>query len=318
MEQRKLGSSGLEVSAVGLGTNNFGRRLDPKATDTVIKAAIENGVTFIDTADVYTNGQSEEYIGKSLSKSSTRNTVVLATKGGGNMESAPNGRGNSRKHITEALDASLKRLQTDYVDLYQIHFLDPSTPIEETLRALDDAVHQGKVLYIGCSNFSAWQAAEALWTSKHLNLASFVSVQPEYNITDRSVERELIPLSQAYNLGVIPFYPLGSGILTGKYRRGEDLPEGTRLAGMPAGAYRDRFLNERNFAILDILEPFAESRGHTVAELAIAWLLAQPQVATVIAGATKPEQVEANAKAADWKLSPEDLKELDEALANLD
>jgi aryl-alcohol dehydrogenase-like predicted oxidoreductase len=313
MEYRKLGSSGLEVSAVGLGTNNFGRRLDFPGTEKVIKAVIDQGVNFIDTADVYSAGASEEFIGRAVK--GQRDKVVIGTKGSGQMGSGPNTRGNSRKHITEAVNASLKRLDTDYIDLYQVHFLDPKTPIEETLRALDDAVHQGKVLYIGCSNFTAWQACEAVWTSRCYGLNSFVSVQPEYNILNRSVEAELVPFCKEYNLGIIPYSPLASGFLTGKYRPGEEPPSGTRLSSMPQGTYRDRFLNERNYAILPVLESFAEERGHTVGELAIAWLLAQPQVATVIAGAMNPEQVAANTKAAEWRLAPEEVKELDGRLA---
>jgi aryl-alcohol dehydrogenase-like predicted oxidoreductase len=289
--------------------------LEYKPSEAVIKSAIDQGITFIDTANIYSAGQSEEYIGRALK--GERERVILATKAGGEMRPGPNGRGNSRMHITSEVEACLKRLQTDYIDLFQIHFPDPTTPIEETLRTLDDLIRQGKIRYIGSSNFSAWQAAEAAGVSKQLGLNSFISVQPNYSLLNRDAERELVSFCQAYDMGIIPFFPLASGFLTGKYRRGEEPPEGTRLAGMQ-GPMRDRYLTERNFAILDVLESFAEGQGHTVAELAIAWLLAQPQVSTVIAGATKPEQIEANVKAADWHLTSDDLQELEDALKRAD
>ncbi len=312
MEYRKLGNSGLDVSVVGLGTNNFGRRLDLDGTQRVIDASLDHGMTFIDTANVYSAGQSEEYIGRALGD--RRHQVVLTTKASGAMGQGPNQKGNSRKHLIAEIEASLQRLQTDYMDLFQVHFPDRSVPIEETLRALDDLVRQGKVLYVGVSNFSAWETAEAVWIARSLGLNQVVSVQSEYSLLRRGVESELIPFCQAYNVGMIPYFPLASGFLTGKYRRGEPLPEGTRLGGMPDGPYRDRWLNEGNFDVLDVLEDFVQQRGHTVLELAVAWLAAQPQVASVIAGATKPEQVEQNAKAADWQLSGADLQELETAL----
>ena len=312
MEYRKLGNSGLEVSVVGLGTNNFGRRLDFAGTQRVIDASIEHGVTFIDTANIYSAGQSEEYIGRALGD--RRQQAVLTTKASGAMGQGPNRKGNSRKHLTAEVEASLTRLQTDYMDLFQVHFPDRAVPIEETLRALDDLVRQGKVLYVGVSNFSAWETAEAVWTARSLGLNQVVSVQSEYSLLQRDVEKELIPFCRAYDIGMIPYFPLASGFLTGKYRRGEPLPDGTRLAGMPDGPFRDRWLNEGNFQVLETAEEFARQRGHTVLELAIAWLAAQPQVASVIAGATKPEQVEQNAKAADWQLSESDLQELEGAL----
>ena len=312
MEYRKLGSSGLEVSTVGLGTNNFGRRMDFASTEKVLNACIDEGVTFIDTANVYSAGQSEEYIGRALGD--RRSQLVLTTKAAGGMGEGPNRKGTSRKHLTGEIEASLKRLQTDYMDLFQVHFPDRSVPIEETLRTLDDLVRQGKVLYVGVSNFSAWETAEAVFTGRSLGLNQIVSIQSEYSLLRRDVEKELIPFCQAYNIGMIPYFPLASGFLTGKYKRGEALPEGTRLAGMPEGPYKDRWLNEGNFQILDVLESFSQQRSHTVLELAIAWLNAQPQVASVISGATKPEQVEQNAKAADWQLSESDLQDLETAL----
>lgn len=312
MEYRKLGNSGLEVSTVGLGTNNFGRRLDFDGTQKVIDACLDQGVTFIDTANVYSAGQSEEYIGKALG--SRRNQVVLTTKASGAMGEGPNRKGNSRKHLTEEIEASLTRLNTDYMDLFQVHFPDRSVPIEETLRALDDLVRQGKILYVGVSNFSAWETAEAVLTSRNFGLSPVISLQSDYSLLQRGVEKEIIPFCTAFNIGMIPYYPLASGFLTGKYKRGEALPDGTRLAGMPDGPYRNRFLNEGNFEVLEVLEDFAQQRGHTVLELAIAWLNSQPQVTSVISGATKAEQVEQNAKAADWTLSESDLQDLETAL----
>ena len=245
MEYRKLGNSGLEVSTVGLGTNNFGRRLDFDGTQKVIDACIDQGVTFIDTANVYSAGQSEEYIGKALG--SRRNQMVLTTKASGAMGEGPNRKGNSRKHLTEEIEASLTRLNTDYMDLFQVHFPDRSVPIEETLRALDDLVRQGKILYVGVSNFSAWETAEAVLTSRNFGLSPVISLQSDYSLLQRGVEKEIIPFCTAFNIGMIPYYPLASGFLTGKYKRGEALPDGTRLAGMPDGPYRNRFLNEGNF-----------------------------------------------------------------------
>ena len=314
MEYRKLGRSGLEVSVVGLGTNNFGRRLDYAASEVVIEAALDNGINFIDTANIYSSGDSEAHIGRALA--GKRNKALIATKGSGRMRPGPNGGGNSRKHITEEVEASLTRLQTDYIDLYQIHFPDSETPIEETLRALDDLIRAGKILYIGSSNFAAWQEAEAAWTSRSLGLNSFISSQPEYNMVNRIIEQESIPFAQAYNIGIIPYYPLAGGVLTGKYAQGEAPPEGTRMATTP-DRMRQRFMNEKTFAVVDAATTFAEARGHTTVELAIAWLLAQPQVSSVIAGATKREQIEANARAADWTLTSDDVAELHKTLAGL-
>ena len=314
MEYRRLGNSGLQVSAVGLGTNNFGRRLEYEQSEIVIKASLDNGINFIDTANIYSMGESEEHIGRALV--GNREAAVIATKGGGQMQQGLHGSGNSRKHITSEVEASLKRLQTDYIDLYQIHFPDNDTPIEETLRALDDLIRAGKILYIGSSNFAVWQEAEAAWTSRHLGLNNFVSTQPEYSLINRDVERELIPFAMKYNIGIIPYFPLAGGVLTGKYTQGQEPPEGTRMSTTPAN-FRGRFMNERTFAIADVATKFAEEHGHTTVELAIAWLLAQPQVTSVIAGATRPEQVEANAKAADWTLTAEEVAELNEKLAAL-
>ena len=306
MEYRKLGSSGLQVSVVGLGTNNFGGRIDEAQSVAVVRQALDEGINFIDTANIYGRGVSEERIGVALK--GLREDVLIATKVSGAMGDGPNSKGNSRHHIMEQVDASLRRLQTDYIDLYQMHFPDSSTPIEETLRALDDLVHQGKVRYLGCSNFSAWQTCEAIWTSRSLNLIPFVSVQPEYSMLSRGVERELIPFCEEYNLGVLPYFPLASGFLTGKYRRGEPVPDGTRLASNARA--QERTLTDANFAMLERLENFAEERGHPMVELAIAWLLGNSSVSSVIAGATKTDQVAANAKAAGWQLAQSDMEEV--------
>jgi aryl-alcohol dehydrogenase-like predicted oxidoreductase len=305
MKYRRLGRSGLELSAVGLGTNNFGARIDYQQTDRVIHQAVEIGVNLIDTANTYGKTLSEEYIGKSTK--GIRGQVLLATKVAGPMGQGPNQGGASRKHIMEQVELSLQRLQTDYIDLYQMHFPDSGTPIEETVRTLDDLVRQGKVRYIGCSNYAAWQVAEAVLTSHALHLEAFISVQPPYNMLEREVERELIPCCQAYGIGILPYYPLASGFLTGKYGRGESLSEGTRLYDFAKARSN---LTDWNFDLLDRLTVFASERGHSTLELAIAWLLANPSVGSVIAGAKLPEQVVANVKAADWQLTPEDLHEI--------
>ncbi len=307
MEYRRLGNSGLKVSAIGLGGNNFGWRADEQTSITVIDHAIEKGINFIDTADVYDRGHSEEFVGKAIK--GKRLQVFIATKFGNPMGEGPNERGGSRNYIMKAADASLRRLQTDYIDLYQMHVSDSTTPIEETLRALDDLVRAGKVRYIGCSNFAAWQLCEALWTSKVSSLHSFMTVQPQYNLLARQVERELVPCCQAYNIGIIPYSPLAGGFLTGKYRKGEEPPADARLS-RPNVAFR-RIFTENNWDKLAKLEAFAREHGHTAGELAIAWLLAKPGVSTVIAGARKIEQVSANVTAGEWKLTAEEVAKVD-------
>lgn len=307
MEYRRLGNSGLKVSALGLGGNNFGMRVDEQGTQRIIHQALDLGINFIDTANVYGRTRSEEFIGKALA--GKRSHALIATKFGREMGKEPNASGASRKHIMDQIEASLRRLDTDSIDLYQLHIPDPETPIEETLRALDDLIRQGKVRYIGCSGVTAWQACEAVWTSRLLNLNPFVSVQPHYSLLERDVEKELVPFCRAYGLGIIPYFPLESGFLTGKYRAGAPILGGTRLASTRSF---QRVLTEKNFAILHRLERFAAQRERQVGELAIAWLLANPTVSTVIAGATKPEQVVANARSLDWRLSPEELMEIDE------
>ena len=308
MEQRNLGRSGLQVSAVGLGCNNFGWRCDQKQTAAVVDKALELGVALFDTADIYGGGLSEEYLGKALGD--RRKDVVVATKFAGPMGGSPRSRDTSRRYVLEAAEASLRRLGTDWIDLYQIHFPDALTPIGETLRALDDLVRQGKVRYIGCSNFAAWQVVEAQWITRTEHLSPLISAQNEYNLLERRIERELVPACTAYGLGMLPYFPLASGFLTGKYRPGEPPPEGTRL---DIGRMGERVLTEQNFNVLLQLESFAATRGHSMLDLAIGWLASQPHVASVIAGATRPEQVEQNARAAEWRLTAEELNELDTA-----
>lgn len=312
MEHRHLGHSGLEVSVVGLGCNNFGGRIDFAASKTVVHAALDAGITLFDTADMYGNlGGSETALGALLGE--RRKDIVLATKFGWTMDAAKRLRGGSRRYIMSAVEASLRRLRTDWIDLYQMHMLDAGTPIEETLRALDDLVRQGKVRYIGCSNFPAWRVVDALWTSRSQQRERFVSCQDEYSLVVRDVERDLVPAMQQHGLGLLPYYPLGGGLLTGKYKRGAALPDGARLTKM--GASAERFLNDRKTSIAEALEAFAVARGRTLLELAFSWLASRPIVSSVIAGATRPEQIAANAKAADWKLTPDELAEIDRITA---
>jgi aryl-alcohol dehydrogenase-like predicted oxidoreductase len=311
VEYRNLGNSGLQVSVVGLGCNNFGMRVDAEGTKAVIDKCIDMGITFFDTADVYGGrGKSEEFLAPALKPH--RRNIVIATKSASPMGEGPYWRGASRKYLMDAVDACLRRLDTDYIDLYQIHFPDTSTPIEETMRALDDIVKSGKVRYIGNSNFAGWQAVEAQWVAKSEHLTPFITAQNQYNLLERNIERELVPACQKYGMSILPFFPLASGFLTGKYRPGEPAPEGTRLASM--GPMASRILNEKNYDTLTKLEAVAQRSGHTMVDLAIGWLASQPYVGSVIAGATKPEQVEQNAKAAEYGLNADEMKEIDEIL----
>jgi aryl-alcohol dehydrogenase-like predicted oxidoreductase len=285
MQIRNLGGSGLRVSAVGLGCNNFGQRIDLEASRKVIHRAIDLGITLFDTADIYSNmGGSENVLGAVLGD--RRKDIVLATKYSKPMAEDGTRQGASRRYIFNAVEASLKRLKTDYIDLYQQHDYDPLTPIEETLRALDDLVREGKVRYIGNSNFPAWRVAEAEYVARAINVGRFVSCQDEYSLVVRDIEKDLLPAAQEYNLGLLPFFPLASGLLTGKYK-------------------------PRNEEIVEKLQAFASARGHSMLELAFSWLAARPQVASVIAGATRVEQVEQNVKAIAWNLSAEEMAEID-------
>ncbi|HLZ85393.1 MAG TPA: aldo/keto reductase [Caulobacteraceae bacterium] len=306
MEFRRLGDSGLKVSEIGLGCNNFGMRIDEAQTTAVVEAALAAGITFFDTADVYGGTKSEVMLGKALG--TRRHDIVLATKAGIPLGPAPYSGGGSRRYVVRAVEASLTRLGTDYIDLLQMHQFDAETPLEETLRALDDLITAGKVRYIGNSNYAGWQIGDADWIARTAHFARFVSAQNQYSVLERAVAHEVLPACERFGLGFLPFFPLASGLLTGKYRRGAPPPEGTRLAVM--GARAARALNDRNFDRVEALEAWARERGHTILELAFAWLLGQPVVSSVIAGATSPEQVAANAATANWRLTPEEVAEV--------
>lgn len=311
MEYRNLGGSGLKVSALGLGGNNFGWWIDEPSSAAVLDHALELGINFIDTADMYDKGRSEEFVGSTLK--GKRPDVIIASKFSSPMGEGMNDRGGSRWYIMRAVEASLKRLRTDYIDLYQIHFPDPTTPIEETLRALDDLVRAGKTRYIGCSNFAGWQLSEAMWTSRVNHLHSFVTAQAKYNLFERQVEQELAPCCRAHGVGLIPWGPLAGGLLTGKYRR----DEAARLAAgeNPPKAFKRPYgslATDAHWERLEKLDAFAKARGHKLAELAIAWMLSHPWVSTVIAGATKPEQLDANLPGADWRLTAEEVAQIEQ------
>jgi aryl-alcohol dehydrogenase-like predicted oxidoreductase len=303
----------LLVSVVGLGCNNLGSRVDLTGTRAIIDAAIDIGITLFDTADTAGNrGGSETLIGHALR--SRRDDVILATKFGNDMGGAYGPDYNartSRRYIRKAVEGSLRRLQTDYIDLYQMHSLDAFTPIDETLEALDELVHEGKVRYVGSCNLDAWQVADAEWTARASGTTRFISAQNHYNLLERSVEAELVPAAQKYGIGILPYYPLANGILTGKYRRDELPPPGTRLAE------RQDLLTDELFDRLDDLETFARERGRSLLDVAVGGLAAQPGVCSVIAGATSAEQVRANAAAGEWQPRPDDLAVLDKIAPTL-
>ena len=311
MEFRRVGTSGLKVSEIGLGCNNFGMRLDQAGTTAVVNAALDAGITLFDTADIYGATQSEVMLGVALGE--RRKDIVLATKFAGPLGKGANDRGGSRRYIVQACEASLKRLNTDHIDLYQMHFPDADTPIEETLQALDDLVAAGKVRYLGCSNFSGWQIADADWIARTGHLNRFVSAQNNFSLLERNLEREVVPAAERFGLGILPYFPLASGLLSGKYTRGEAAPDGTRLAAM--GARAAQALSDKNFDKVDKLTAWAQARGHTILDLAFAWLLGHPSVPSVIAGATKPEQIAANTATADWKLTRAEVEEVSKLAA---
>lgn len=304
MEMRRIGS--LAVSVVGLGCNNFGGRLDAAATAAVVHAALDAGINFLDTADIYGGTRSEEYLGQALR--GRRDDVVLATKFG--MKVDEQRQGARPDYMRQALEDSLRRLKTDRIDLYQLHQPDPAVPIADTLAALDEAVRAGKVREIGCSNFSAAQLREAQ-AAVQSGAARFVSVQNEYSLLKREPEAEVLPECKRLNMAFLPYFPLASGMLTGKYRRGQATPAGARIE---AGGRFDDLLSTRNLEVVEALIAFAAARRHSLLELAISWLLSRPQVASVIAGATSPEQVATNARAAGWRLTPAELAEIDTIL----
>ena len=312
MEYRNLGSSGLRVSLVGLGCNNFGMRLDLEQTRAVVDRAFDLGITLFDTADMYGGrGGSETQLGKILGH--RRKDIVLASKFGMAMSDDGTKIGASRRYIMSAVEDSLRRLKTDWIDLYQLHQPDPLTPLDETMQALDDLVTQGKIRYIGCSNLPSWQVVESQWISKSMGLNRFVSCQDEYNILNRNIEAELIPAMQKYGCGLLPYFPLASGLLTGKYKRTE-MPEGARLTDMPTFANRI-YLTDENFDIVDNLNKFAHKTGHSILELAFGWMASRPTTASIIAGATKPEQIDANVAAVNWVLSQSEIDEVDKISA---
>jgi aryl-alcohol dehydrogenase-like predicted oxidoreductase len=310
MRTRRIGQSELNVSVLGLGCNNLGGRLDADASIRVVNAAVDMGVTLFDVADVYPKGKtsvSEELLGRALG--ARRKQVIVATKFGLPMDGSGKRQGAKRDYIVRAVEDSLKRLGTDWIDLYQLHAPDHGTPMEETLRALDDLIKTGKVRYVGCSNFAAWEMVDSLWIAKELGTKAFVSVQNEYSLVMREADREVIPAAQRHSVGFLPFFPLASGLLTGKYRPGQPPPSGARLSyNKPLG---DRFLIETNTAIVTALQALCDRRGYRMLDVAFSWLLHCSAVSSVIAGASTPEQLAQNIKAVELALSPDDLAEID-------
>jgi aryl-alcohol dehydrogenase-like predicted oxidoreductase len=318
MKIKRLGRTGLKVSEICLGTMTFGNQCDEPTSRAIMDKAFEDGVTFFDTADVYpiggtpeSKGRTEEYVGNWLK--GRREQIVLATKFFGEMGPGPNERGGSRKHIFQAVEASLRRLQTDYIDLYQMHFIDVETPLEETLRALDDLVHSGKVRYIACSNYPAWILTKALWISDKLGLARFDSVQPRYNLLFRHIEAELLPLALDQGIGVISYNPLAGGVLTGRYQTGQSVQEGTRFALQNAGQlYRARYWQEAQLQAVDQLKQLCGERKVSLAQVAVAWVLAQPAITSAIVGASKAEQLDQSLPAVDLSLDEQLLAACDD------
>jgi aryl-alcohol dehydrogenase-like predicted oxidoreductase len=309
MDFRSVGGSGLRVSLAGLGCNNFGGRIDEDETRAVVSAALDVGITLFDTADIYGGKRSEELLGAALGPH--RDEVVVATKFAMAMGDGPYSAGGSRRYVMRAVEASLRRLGTDHIDLYQMHAPDPTTPIEETLEALNDLVHQGKVRYLGSSNFTGWQIADAEWTARSRGFDRFLCAQNEWSLLRRAVEREVVPACTHFGMSVLPYFPLAGGALTGKYRRGEPAPAGSRHAGDNGS----RWLTDTNFSRIEALAALATESGHTAGELAQAWLASQSVVCSVISGATRPEQVRENAAAVGWRLSADERRAVDAALA---
>jgi len=300
MQYRQLGTAGVRVSAIGIGTNQFGGKVDQSGVDAIVGTALELGINLLDTADIYTGGRSEETLGVALQ--GRRHQFVLATKVVMATGPGTNERGASRYHIFQGIDASLRRLQTDHIDLYQLHSFDATTALDETMRALDDLVRAGKVRYIGASNFAAWQLATANTSAALRGWSPFVTVQNHYHMVERELEREVLGYCDASGVGILPYFPLAGGFLTGKYRRGEPAPAGTRGA---TSTYVQRYMTDANFDIVDQLTGWAAERGHTMGDLAHAWLLARPRIASVISGVTSVAQLRLNAAAADWALGGE-------------
>jgi aryl-alcohol dehydrogenase-like predicted oxidoreductase len=310
MEYRTIGRSGLQVSVAGLGCNNFGPRLDAAGTKVIVEKALDLGITYFDTADAYGKGLSEEYLGAALKPH--RRDVVIATKTFYPMKPGPYWSGTSRKYLMESLEDGLRRLDTDYIDLYIMHRYDPKTPIEETLRTLDDMVSSGKVRYIGTSGHTAAQVVEAEWAARAGNRERYIAAMAEYSLIVREPKQELIPICERYGIGFIPYFPLASGFLTGKYRPGQPGPAGSRLS--ESNPSSQSILTDANFALLGKLEAFCRESGHTLLEVAIGWLAAQSAVPSVIAGATRPEQVEENVAASNVRLSADEMAAIDAIL----
>ena len=314
MEYRSLGRTGVQVSSICLGCWNFGGKTSPEDAHKIIARALEQDVNFLDTANSYQKGRSEEITGEALKRSGKRDRLILATKVHFRVDDDPNSFGNSRRHIIEQCEASLRRLQTDHIDLYQVHRPQPSIPIDETLRALDDLVRSGKVRYIGSSTFAAWQVVESLWVSKELSLNRFVCEQTPYNILDRRVERELIPMARTYGLGLILWSPLAGGLLSGKYTRDEAPPSGSRFSDFEDNVTWKRRMSTRAFDVTEGLESLAETKGCTMSQLALAWCMAQPGVTCPIIGPRTMEQFEDNLAAMEVTITDEDLAQIDEII----
>jgi aryl-alcohol dehydrogenase-like predicted oxidoreductase len=309
MKYRSLGKSGLKVSIIGLGTNQFGGKVNLAETKEIIAAALDRGVNLFDTADIYQGGRSEEYIGKALK--GKREKALIATKVFYKTGDGPNDLGASRQHIFNGIDESLKRLDTDWVDLYQIHQWDEITPIEETVQALDDLVRSGKIRYIGASNFSSWQLTHANAVARRNGWTEFVSIQPHYHMFEREIEKELIPACNYFKVGILPYFPLAGGFLTGKYVENEPAPSGSRGE---SSEYVQKYLKAGHFETLRKLMEFAQERTREINELAHAWLLAHPMVSSVISGATRVGHILANTKAAEWELTPEEFVKVNDLL----
>jgi aryl-alcohol dehydrogenase-like predicted oxidoreductase len=322
MSYRRLGASGLEVSVVGLGCNYFGSRIDEATSRTLVDAAFDTGINFFDTANIYGGGESERCLGSALG--ARRDEAIVATKWGRSMASGPNQNGASRRLLVRQVEESLRRLGTDYIDLFQLHFPDPATPIEETLRALDDVVASGKVRYVGASNFAAWQLVDAAWTSRSNGLTTFVSTQAKYSLLDREVELELVPACERLGVALLPWLALAGGLLSGKYQRTGDGPPGGRLSSDPGPGHPQARLDEtarlrtqQNFDLVEALTEYAAHRGLTLLDVALGGLAARPGVASVLAGASSPAQVQANARAGTWSPTPDDRVALETLLTGV-
>ena len=311
MDYRPLGRTGIRVSPLCLGAMMFGGKTSPADSAAIIDRALDAGINFIDTANVYNQGRSEEAVGEALRRNGRRSQVILATKVLGRMGDDPNAMGNTRRHIIEQCEASLRRLRTDWIDLYQIHRPQPDVPIDETLRALDDLVRSGKVRYIGSSTFAAWQLVESLWVAKEYGLERFVCEQPPYNLLDRRIERELLPMAQAYGFGIIPWSPLAGGLLTGKYRRDAPPPEDSRYANLDANPLYRRRMNDAIWDVIEPLETLAREKGTTISRLALAWCMHQPGVTSPIIGPRTMEQLEDNLGALEVTITDADRQAID-------